>query len=100
MLYPYNQMERHALLQALKYAYIGKSECQTIQDYLSQYFYSDDRPYNGEFGEHCAVEIPDDVLEIISDEMNHCMISLFAIAKLLDIKIPTDRFPEDLPLKS
>lgn len=91
MIYNFSQIDRMTLLKTLKYAYVGKSECQTMEDYLSQYFYLD-APYD-------SVEIPDNILEIISDEMNHCIISIFSIAELLGIKIPTDNFPEDIPLK-
>lgn len=75
-----------------KWAYIARSECQTISDYLPFLKIDPDTQL-------LAINENDKLLEIMGDEMNHCLVALFSLATILGISIPMDSFPSDLPLK-
>lgn len=88
------------------WAYIARSECQTMIDYIQilRHVVEENVSSEGYTYEEFTDKLEKckhntDLLEIISDEVNHCLIALFNMCKQLKIRIPTDNFPDDLPFK-
>ncbi len=70
---------------------IAIDECNTIQRYIQTLHTTEDGITNDDFNSI--------VKEIISDELNHALVSLFNLSNKLDISIPMDNFPNNIPLK-
>lgn len=90
----------------MDFAFVARSECQTIMDYLPLLRHQkiENETTDGYVYEEFTDKLEkcshnSTLLEILGDEINHCMLALFEIAKQLHIKIPTDKFPKDLPFK-
>ena len=70
---------------------IAIDECTTIQKYIATLHINEDEITRDDFNSI--------VKEIISDELNHALVSLFNLSNKLDISIPMDNFPDNKPLK-
>lgn len=70
---------------------IAIDECTTIQKYIATLHTNEDEITSDDFNTI--------VKEIISDELNHALVSLFNLSNKLDISIPMDNFPDNIPLK-
>lgn len=70
---------------------IAIDECTTIQKYIDTLHRNEDEITSDDFNTI--------VKEIISDELNHALVSLFNLSNKLDISIPMDNFPDNIPLK-
>lgn len=70
---------------------IAIDECTTIQKYIATLHINEDEITRDDFNTI--------VKEIISDELNHALVSLFNLSNKLDISIPMDNFPDNIPLK-
>lgn len=72
-------MDEIIIAQLKNLAYVAKSELETVENYIGRDVPEDDR---------------EKIAEIIGDELNHALITIFAFARKSGIKIPSDGLEE------
>ena len=61
--------------QVIEWFDVAKDECETLRDYAAKLDNVDEK---------------DKLREIMGDEVNHALIALVTVCRLLELKVPTD----------